>query len=268
MDARNIFCEKLNNIRLTLSAGCCFIHALGQFVLEIKRKKLMKKLEKPFVGLAFGLVLLGGLQCQTSQAQPIVLLPLTPGGQADTGTSVLADALGSNSGPEAITVYWSVNESSNHVFTYSYQISNAVGDVVLDNSGHPTSTPEIVDAFSVGFDTTQPGAYIMNSQQGGLYDANNGSAGLFWAFAGINPGTVSGPMSFQSDLPPVLGNANAQDRNPPSPWSSNPNGQPVPVPGAVPEPPATILLALASLLLPFRSRLSQFIRKGEKVRSS
>src|ERR1035441_6860178 len=134
MDARNIFCEKLNNIRLTLSAGCCFIHALGHFVLEIKRKKLMKKLEKPFVGLAFGLVLLAGLQCQTSQAQPIVLLLLTPGGQADTGTSVLADALGSKSGPEAITVYWSVNESSNHVFTYSYQISNAVGDVVLDNN--------------------------------------------------------------------------------------------------------------------------------------
>ena len=261
MDARNIFCEKLNNIRLTLSAGCCFIHALGQFVLEIKRKKLMKKLEKPFVGLAFGLVLLGGLQCQTSQAQPIVLLPLTPGGQADTGTSVLADALGSNSGPEAITVYWSVNESSNHVFTYSYQISNAVGDVVLDNNGNPTLTPEIVDAFSVGFDTTQPGAYINNSQVGGLFPLNNGPDGLSWFIQPVNPGTIGLPVSFQSDLPPIPGNANAQDRNPPSPWASNPDGQEVPIPGAVPEPPTTILLALASVLLPFRSRLFQVIRR-------
>ena len=212
----------------------------------------MKIHAKPLVVLALGAILIAGLRCQTAQAQEVLL--------NESGTSVLADALGANTGPEAITVFWSVVENVSSVYTYTYSVSNAVGDVVLDNHGNPTSTPEIVDAFSVGFDTTQPGAYIMNSQQGGLYDANNGSAGLFWAFAGINPGTVSGPMSFQSDLPPVLGNANAQDRNPPSPWSSNPNGQQVPVPGAVPEPPATILLALASLL-PFRSRLVQFIRK-------
>ena len=212
----------------------------------------MKIYSKPLVVLALGAILIAGLRCQTAQAQEVLL--------NTSGSSVLADALGANTGPEAITVFWSVVENVSSVYTYTYSVSNAVGDVVLDNHGNPTSTPEIVDAFSVGFDTTQPGAYIMNSQQGGLYDANNGSAGLFWAFAGINPGTVSGPMSFQSDLPPVSGNANAQDRNPPSPWSSNPDGQPVPVPGAVPEPPATILLALASLL-PFRSRLVQFIRK-------
>jgi hypothetical protein len=220
----------------------------------------MKIYAKSLVVLALGATLIAGLRCQTVQAQEVLL--------NESGSSILADSLGANTGPEAITVYWSVVENVSLVYTYAYSVSNAVGDVVLDNSGNPTSTPEIVDAFSVGFDTTAPGAFIMGSQTGGLYDANNGSAGLFWAFAGVNPGQVNGPLSFQSDLPPTLGNANAQDRNPPSPWSSNPNGQQVPVPGAVPEPPTTILLALASLLLPFRSRLSQFIRKGEKVRSS
>ncbi len=235
--------------------------------IQFKRTNYMRIIEKPLGVLAFGTILTTGLLCQTAQAQPIVLLPLSPGGPADTGTSVLADSYGSNSGPEAITVYWSVSESSNAVYTYTYAISNAVGDVVLDNNGNPTLTPEIVDAFSVGFDTTQPGLYIMNSQVGGLFDLNNLSAGLFWAFTPVNPGTVSGPLSFQSDMPPIPGNANAQDRNPPSPWASNPDGQEVPVPGEVPEPSTTVLLALASALLPFRSTLSQFIRRGGKGRS-
>src|ERR1017187_7359346 len=131
----------------------------------------MKIYSKPLVVLALGAILIAGLRCQTTQAQEVLL--------NESGSSVLADALGANTGPEAITVFWSVVENVSLVYTYTYSVSNAVGDVVLDNHGNPTSTPEIVDAFSVGFDTTQPGAYIMSSQQGVLYDANNGSAGLF-----------------------------------------------------------------------------------------
>jgi hypothetical protein len=218
--------------------------------------------QKPLLAMILGASLMTGLQCQTAQAQPIVLNPLTPGGPADTGTSVLADALGANTGPEAITISWSVSESSNRVYTYTYTVNNPVGDVVLDNNGNPTLTPEIVDAYSVGFDTTQPGNYIMNSQTGGLVDLNNLSGGLFWAFTPINPGTSSGPLSYQSDNAPAPGNANAQDRNPPSPWASDPDGQEVPIPTTIPEPSTTILLALASLFMPFRSRLFQFFRKG------
>jgi hypothetical protein len=226
----------------------------------------MKRYTKPVVGLSFSAALIAGIQCQTAQAQ---LSLLTPGGPADTGTSVLADALGTNTGPEAITISWSVSESLSDVYTYTYVVNNPVGDVVLDNNGNPTLTPEIVDAYSVGFDTTQPGNYIMNSQIGGLIGLNNGSAGLFWAFTPINPGTSSGPLSFQSDNAPILGNANAQDRNPPSPWSSSPDGQQVPVPGAVPEPSTTALFALTGLfLVPFRSKLLQLVGGAKKARSS
>src|ERR1017187_2409213 len=220
----------------------------------------MKIYSKTVVALVAGAILLSGLLGQTAQA---VLL-------TESGTSVLADAFGVNTGPEALTVSWSVVENVSLIYTYTYTVNNPVGDVVLNNNGSPTSTPEIVDAFSVAFDTTVPGAFVPGSQIGGLYDANNGVSGLFWAFAAVNPGANSGPMSFQSELPPTLGNANALDQNPPSPWSSNPNGQQVPVPTtSVPEPTSTTLLALtALLLLPFRSTISQFIRKGEKARSS
>jgi len=53
-------------------------------------------------------------------------------------------------------------------------------------------------------------------------------------------------LSFQSDLPPGAGNANAQDANPPSPWSSFPNGQQVPVPLTVPEPGTWALVAMGT----------------------
>jgi hypothetical protein len=218
----------------------------------------MRTFKKTSIVLASWGIALAGLQNQSAQALGL----LTPGGPADTGTSVLADALGANTGPEAITISWSVSESLADVYTYTYVVNNPVGDVVLNNDGSPSTTPEIVDAFSVGFNTTLPGAFVMGSQTGGVYDANNGTGGLFWAFTPVNAGTSSGPLSFQSDNAPTLGNANAQDRNPPSPWASNPDGQQVPIPNAVPEPSTMVLFALASFLMPMRSRLFRFIRKG------
>jgi hypothetical protein len=109
------------------------------------------------------------------------------------------------------------------------------------------------------FDATVPGAYLSGSQTGGSTQLNNGAAGLYWSFVAVNPGANSPSLSFQSDLPPGMGNANALDENPPSPWRSSPNGQQVPVPTAVPEPPPLALLALTLLLLPFRSAILRAI---------
>jgi len=172
-----------------------------------------------------------------------------------SGNSVLADAFGVNTGPEALVVAWTVTENASLVYTYTYVINNPAGDVLLNNNGSPTTTPEIVDAFEVGFDTTKTGAYITGTQSGGVFDQNNGTAGLTWAFNAVAAGTSSPILSFESDLPPVLGNANAQDANPPSPWSSFPNGQQIMVPGNVPEP-GTVALVLTGLMsLPFARSL-------------
>jgi len=201
---------------------------------------------KTIVALAAGAILLIGLG-QSAQA---ALLNIS-------GASTLADSFGTNSGPEAVSVSWSVVEDASDIYTYSYIVNNPTGDVILTNLGAPTTTPEVVDALSVAFDTTAAGAYIAASQTGGVFDQNNGPAGLFWDFTAINPGTSSPVLSFQSYLPPTLGNANAQDANPPSPWSSSPYGQQVPVPGNgsfVPEPASVSLVVLALPLLAARRR--------------
>jgi hypothetical protein len=67
-----------------------------------------------------------------------------------------------------------------------------------------------------------------------------------WTFSPIASGTQSDTLYFLSTLPPVYGNAVAQDSIPPSPWGTLAVGaQPVPVP--LPEP-ATWVLAGAGLL--------------------
>jgi hypothetical protein len=180
----------------------------------------------------------------------------------ESGQSTLANAFGASSGPETLTVDWSVIENSSDIYTYTYTIENPAGDVLLNNDGSPTSSPEVVDAFSVLFDTTAPGAFVLSSQSGGLTDVNNGAVGLAWSFSAINPGADSPALSFQSSLPPGEGNATALDANPPSPWRSTPGGQQVPVPGAIPEPAPLALLAAALLLLPFQSAIRRFILPG------
>jgi hypothetical protein len=193
------------------------------------------------VALTSGLIPLSGLLCQPAQA---VLLN-------ESGTSVLADSAGVSTGPEALVVDWSVQENASLIFTYTYTVYNPAGDVQLPGSGSPGS-PEVVDAFSVGFDTTAPGAFIPGSQTGGLLDLNNGAIGLNWDFNPVSPGTNSGPLSFESLLLPTQGFAVALDANPPSPWSSYPDGQEVPVPAGVVVPDSmSTVTALAGALLLF-----------------
>jgi hypothetical protein len=204
---------------------------------------------KTIVALAAGAILLPGLPCQTAQAQGLL---------NESGTSVLADSFGTAAGPEALTVSWWVVESTSGIYTYTYIVNNPSGDVLLNNNGTPTVTPEIVDSLALDFDATLPGA-VVSGPTGGNGAYNFGAFGLYWD---LSPGVVlagasSGPLSFESDNPPMPGNASASDDNPPSPWSSYPDGQQVPVPdgpGMVPEPTTAALLALAALLLPpFRS---------------
>jgi hypothetical protein len=204
---------------------------------------------KPIMALACGAIILLEILCQPARAQNTLY----------SGTATLADSFGTseaNPNNEDLTVSYSVALASG-VWTYDYTINNPAGDVLLYNNDTPSSTPEEVSSFSVSFDATVPGAYVANSISGGisLADQDNGPDGLSWVFNAVEPGCSSATLSFESDLPPTWGDANASDGNPPSPWASSPDGQPIPVPN-VPESTATItLLAGMLLLLPFRAAM-------------
>jgi hypothetical protein len=190
------------------------------------------------VVLASGAILLSGVEGKTSGASLIV-----------SGTATLADISGNASGSEAITVNYSVSESDG-VYTYSYVLNNPIGDVLLNENGSLSSIPEIVDAFSIGFNANGSGACSFGSQAGGIIDQDNGIGGLFWSFAAVKPGASSPTLTFESDSPPIFGNANALDANPPSPWSSVPHGQQIPVPEVeVPDSTSTLALLGGGVLL-------------------
>ncbi|MGP8198456.1 MAG: hypothetical protein ACLQU4_03010 [Limisphaerales bacterium] len=215
---------------------------------------MMRLRTKPLLAFVSGAIALPALLCQTAQAGGLL---------NETGESVLADVFGTSSGPEALVITWSVVENTSDIYTYSYDVHNPAGDVLLNSEGQPTSTPEVVDSYSVSFDTTAPGAYVPSSQVGGLINENNGIYGLFWAFVPIPAGKMGQVLSFESDLPPMPGTADASDANPPSPWSSLPDGQFVPVPDApdpVPEPTTAALAGLTVLVLvPFCKRAGRLL---------
>lgn len=221
------------------------------------RKKIMKVSKKLTLVSCATVTLLSGAVNPQIQAQGLL---------NETGTATLADAFGAASGPEALTVSWSVVENASDIYTYSYTVNNPAADVVLNNSGSPTSQPAAVDAFSVAFDTTVPGALVAASQSGGIFDQNNGATGLLWLMSPVTPGSSSPTLSFQSDSAPGLGDAGALGSTPPGPWSSAPSGQLVPVPSAgptiVPEPKTTALLGFAALAFIPAGRLAKRHQNG------
>lgn len=200
----------------------------------------MKRNSKTLGALASGAFLACGMLVQPAHATII-----------SSGTATLVDVIDDPIGsPEDLTVTYQVNQTGS-LYTYTYMVNNPTGDVQLPGSASPGS-PEVVDAFSVTFDTTVPGAFI--AQFGGVSEQNNGVNGLFWSFNAVSAGSSTGILSFTSDDPPTMGNANAQDANPPSPWSSAPFGQQVPIPqtATVPDGAATAgLLGGVLMLLPF-----------------
>jgi hypothetical protein len=218
----------------------------------------MKTGAKPMVAMAFGAILLPGLLCQTAQAQSTLI---------ESGSSALADVYGISTAPEALNVSWFVVENNvSDVYTYEYTVNNPPGDVELNGGGSPTTTPETFNSFTITFNTTLPGAYLSGAAPVGGTVVNNGPTGLTWNLADVDPGGNSGILAFQSDLAPGLNNASAGGGAVgPSPWSTIPSGQPVPVPvpRGIPEPVTTDLFALTALmLLPFSSTWRGLIRKG------
>jgi hypothetical protein len=178
----------------------------------------------------------------------------TEGGPLDiSGTSILADVNGTATGPEALTVAWSVVENGSGIYTYSYDISNPANDVQLAGAYNPGAS-EYFDSFTVSFDAAAPGA-VLGSPTGAPVSLNLGS-GVFWFIpSGVLAGASTGPLSFQSDLGPTWGVASAADDSPPSPWSSSPSGQSVPVP-APDEMNTLMATAVAFLILGFGSQLA------------
>jgi hypothetical protein len=220
----------------------------------------MKAGIKPVKNLACGVVFISGVLCQTSHAQSTLY---------ESGTSILAPSVTpvggyAGSPQEYLTVSWYVYQNATGPsYTYDYYVNNPAGDVLENNLGVLSSTPEIVDFFELNFNTTAPGAFVSGNDT-----VNNGLTGLDWFIFSpsvVTAGTSSPLLTFESDLPPVLGNADASDGNPPSPWASAPAGDQVPVPGLVPEPTTMALLGLSALLfLPFRSVLRRFLRQREE----
>lgn len=216
----------------------------------------MKRRIKPTIALAAGAVLLGAVLAQTTQAQSTLL---------ESGTSYLANSLGQMSGSEVISVSWFVLENTSqnpqpNVYTYGYILNNPAGDVELNNQDQPTSTPESIEDFSLTFNANAPGAVLSVSVPSGGSYINDGATGLLWVFPSVAPGTSSALIAFQSDIAPGMGDASAQGANPPAPWSSNPNGQQVPVPVVViaaPEPSAVVLLSLGLFALLARRYLGR-----------
>lgn len=179
-----------------------------------------------------------------------------PGLLNESGSAILAPSLAPTGGyavnpQEYLQVSWSVVENASDVYTYSYTLQNPANDVLLNNDGTLTSSPEQVEAFSLSFNTAAPGAYISGSQTGGAFrEVNNNDLAWFFSPA-VSPGGGAN-VSFQSDLAPGEGDAAAQGASPPGPWSSvSPNGQTLPVPSQVliaPEPSTIALLVIPALL--------------------
>jgi hypothetical protein len=216
----------------------------------------MKIHAKPIIALACGAILICGSFCQTTQAKGML---------NESGDSTLADVNGAATGPEALTVSWSVVETAPSDYVYTYTVNNPADDVLL--GGPNAGSPEIVDFFSVDFNTLVTGA-VVSGPTGGT-GSGVAAGGVSWGLDTpvVNPGTTSGPLSFDSELPPSPGDATANDSNPPAPWASFPDGQVVPVPGTgnFPVPDSTNSMALLAgvlLLLPFGSAMRKKAGSG------
>jgi len=124
-------------------------------------------------------------------------------------------------GPVPLTVSWEVNfNSTSLVYTYNYEVTD------------PANEGDTVDSFNVGAIST----FIT----GGNYNFLSPN-GPTWDFV-INPGQTSSDLYFTSLTAPILGTGNSSDSSPPSPWSTYPNGNPIPVPGTVPDGGMTMVM--------------------------
>jgi hypothetical protein len=224
------------------------------FLWKRKRGIDMSTRIKPLQVISSFLIFISAALGQSAHAQGTLI---------ELGSSTLANSLGTSVGPETLVVSWAVFDNSvSDVYTYYYNVSNPANDVLLNPNGGPTSTPESVDSFQVAFNAAGKGALLGPPAGGAL--ASSDATGVSWYFfPTIAAGGSSGILSFQSDFGPGLGNAAANGANPPGPWSTAPNGQPVPIPHVTPEPGILYLMGMSALLvLPFRSSLRRSAHLG------
>ncbi len=203
----------------------------------------MKNEMRP-AALVFGTIAMSTIMSQSLPAAPL----------NETGSSILAPVIAPTGGyasnpQEYLTVSWSVVENLSDVYTYTYTVHNPAGDVLMNDNGSLTTTPEVFDAFSVGFNTTAPGAYLTGTQTGSPSEEVN-PTDLTWFFdPSIPAGSNSPAVTFQSDLPPVPGASDASDGSPPSPWSVSALASTIPVPGKVSDVMSTGVLGVTVLML-------------------
>ena len=179
-------------------------------------------------------------------SQGTLILPFTSttlGGTASPG--ILPSTTGGGPGT-TLTVDYSVDLSLAGIYTYSYILHNPITD---------TTNP---DQFSVTFNAVVPTSVLTTS--GGTFSFVNTGSSVNWVLSPVAPGVSSGVLSFTSLLRPTLGNAGANDSNPPAPWSTiHAGGVEVAVPAPVPEP--TTMIAGALLLLPFGASTLRMLRR-------
>jgi hypothetical protein len=152
----------------------------------------------------------------------------------ESGSSALNTFVGADAPQDNLSVNWSVTLSGS-TYTYSYTVVN------------PSSDSDYVDSYNVTFNTVAPGAYIASSATGGIIAPAVASSSITWDITQLLPGT-STTVTYESLLPPTLGNDNASDAVPPSPWASTaPGGQLVPIP-TIPDGGLTVALLGGSLV--------------------
>lgn len=170
--------------------------------------------------------------------------------------TVYTSDLGSSSSPgNLIQINWEVSTALGpNVYLYEYQVVNP-----------PTDTTT-VDFFNVSFNAI-PGLNVLASG-GGLFSQIVPGTGVDWNFGPLQPGTSTGALNpsgagalwFTSPDAPTLGNANAQDSNPPSPWAStSPGGQQVAIPN-VPDGGLTVAF-VGFALVGVESLRRKFLKK-------
>jgi hypothetical protein len=168
-----------------------------------------------------GGVITGMVMTTAVQAIPIAL------------NTVYTSTLASTTPADDITVKWEVSTTAVPGTTlgagdydYEYQVVNA-------------ETATTVDNFAVSFNAI-PGVNVLTTGGGpaGTISAAELGIGVNWfslsalaakggSTAGLN---TTGVLYFTSPDLPTLGNADANDHNPPSPWASDPNGMQVGIP--------------------------------------
>jgi hypothetical protein len=209
-------------------------------------------------------------------------IPVSPSPVPSAGESLLTSFI--VGGASSINADWEVIQTDETgfppgLYAYLFQIQNnsASGVDAFSVTNSPAGFASIVAAGNLGGDdlhtitafhppfnaaffpilaTAQPPLPLQ--PLGASTALNPTDNTVTWTFPPLAPGFQSDTMYFLSTLPPVYGNAVAQDSTPPSPWGSlAPLGGAQPVPVPAPEPGTFVLMGLGTVALVFARRVKR-----------